>query len=258
MKITILTLFPEIFDGFLSASIIKRAISRKIVEFKIVNIRDYTKDKYKRVDTPPVGGGAGLIMKCQPIVDAIKYNKSCKTKVILLSPKGKTYSQTNAKIYAKLEDLVIICGHYEGVDHRVEKYVDDIVSIGNFVLTGGEIAAMAIADSITRLIDGTITKESLSEESFENGILEYPQYTEPYDYEGECVPDVLYSGNHKAINRYHRKKALEETIKFRPELLENIVLSKEDKLLLDEIANKNIGKWELSAISKGKKFIHKK
>lgn len=258
MRLTILTLFPEIFDGFLNTSIIKRAISKKIIEFKIVNIRDYTKDKYKRVDTPPVGGGAGLIMKCQPIVDAINDNKTNNSRVILLSPKGKTYSQVNAKIYAKLENLIIICGHYEGVDYRVEKYVDEIVSLGNFVLTGGEIAAMAIADSITRLVDGTISKESLDEESFENGILEYPQYTEPYEYKGDCVPDVLYSGNHSAINRYRRKKALETTIEYHPELLEKLILSKEDKALLDEIAKKITGKWEISAITKSKKFIHKK
>ncbi len=258
MIIKILTLFPEMFDGFLTNSIIKRTIAKKAVEFKIINIRDYTKDKYGRVDTPPVGGGAGLIMKCQPLFDAIEMNKTCKSRVILLAPKGQVYSQVCAKKYAKLEDLIIICGHYEGIDARIEEYVDEIISIGDYVLTGGEIGAMVIADSVTRLLDGAISESSLNEESFENGILEYPQYTEPYEFNGKYVPDILYSGNHTAIAKYHRKKALETTMQNRPDLLNKITLSKNDKKLVEEIQNNEVGKWESNAIEKGKKFMHKK
>ncbi|HOC80578.1 MAG TPA: tRNA (guanosine(37)-N1)-methyltransferase TrmD, partial [Bacilli bacterium] len=218
MKITILTLFPQMFDGFLSNSIIKRAIAKKTVNISIVNIRDYTKDRYRRVDTPPVGGGAGLIMKAQPIVDAIKAIKSEQSRIVLLSPRGKKYSQKTAKNLANFQELVFICGHYEGVDERINSYVDEEISLGDFILTGGEIAAMAVADSIIRLQKGAITNESLNEESFENGVLEYPQYTEPYDFEGYRVPDILYSGNHAAISKWRRKQALVLTRQYRPDL----------------------------------------
>ena len=172
MKITILTLFPEMFDGFLTNSIIKRAIGKKVVEVKVVNIRDYTLDKYGRVDTPPIGGGAGLIMKCQPIVDALKNNAKPNSFKILLSPKGKQYRQQNAVKLSKLEDITLVCGHYEGVDERVNDYVDELVSIGDYVLTGGELGAMVIADSVIRLLDGAITDASLDEETFSDDLLE--------------------------------------------------------------------------------------
>ena len=172
MKITILTLFPEMFDGFLTNSIIKRAIAKNIVEVKLINIRDFTKDKYGRVDSAPVGGGAGLIMKCQPIIDCLNSVKTKDSHVILLSPRGATYSQASAhKFAANYKDLIIICGHYEGIDERVNKYVDEMISVGDYILTGGEIPSMAIADSIIRLLDGAIAKESIVEESFENGLL---------------------------------------------------------------------------------------
>ncbi|MCQ2792745.1 MAG: tRNA (guanosine(37)-N1)-methyltransferase TrmD [Bacilli bacterium] len=249
MKITIYTLFPKMFDGFLTNSIIKRAISKKVVQIKIVNIRDYTKDKYGRVDTPPVSGGAGLIMKCQPIVDAIKNNNGYK---ILLSPRGKTFNEDKAKALAKKKEIALICGHYEGVDERVNKYVDELVSIGDYVLTGGEIASMAIADSVIRLLKGAITNTSLDNESFNDNLLEYPQYTEPYNYKGAKVPDVLYSGNHKVIDRYNRKMQLKLTKKYRPDLFRKIKLSKEDLRLLNE---DEYTKLELAAIKKGKKYI---
>lgn len=253
MKITILTLFPEMFDGFLSNSIIKRAISKKVVEIKLVNIRDYTLDKYGRVDSYPVGGGAGLIMKCQPIVDALKANKNDKTHIIMLSPRGKTYNQAKARSLTKEEDLILLCGHYEGIDERVNKYVDELVSIGDYILTGGEIGAMAISDSIIRLLDGAIAEESIEEESFENGLLEYPQYTEPYDFEGDKIPDILYSGNHQAIKKWRQKKSLYLTKEHRPDLFEKYKLTKQDKKLLEE--EKENASWELAAIEKGKKFI---
>lgn len=257
MKITILTLFPQMFDGFLSNSIIKRAIAKKTVNISIVNIRDYTKDRYRRVDTPPVGGGAGLIMKAQPIVDAIKAIKSEQSRIVLLSPRGKKYSQKTAKNLANFQELVLICGHYEGVDERINSYVDEEISLGDFILTGGEIAAMAVADSIIRLQKGAITNESLDEESFENGVLEYPQYTEPYDFEGYRVPDILYSGNHAAISKWRRKQALVLTRQYRPDLFAQLKLSKNDLKLLKEFDDAIDPDWEKKALEKGAKFIKK-
>ena len=255
MKITILTLFPEMFDGFLTNSIIKRAIGKKVVEVKIVNIRDYTKDKYGRVDTPPIGGGAGLIMKCQPIVDALKKNSKKSSKKIILSPRGRTYTQEDAINLSKEKDIVLICGHYEGIDERVNDYVDEQISIGDYVLTGGEIASMAIADSVIRLLDGAITDVSLDEESFNDNLLEYPQYTEPKDFKGKKVPDILYTGNHTAIEKYRRKESLKLTQKYRPDLFKKHELTKQDKKLFEEIKENNENpKWLTEALEKGKKF----
>lgn len=256
--IYILTLFPNMFDGFLSNSIVQRAIAKKIISIKIINIRDYTLDKYHRVDTPPIGGGAGLIMKCQPIIDALFSipNKSdCHT--ILLSPRGMTFKQQNAQNLARLnKDLIIICGHYEGIDERVNKYVDELISIGDYILTGGEIGAMAISDSIIRLIDGAIASESIKEESFNDSVLEYPQYTEPYDYKGDKVPDILYSGNHQAIAKFRRKQSLYLTRKYRPDLFEKLVLNKQDIKLLEELdTGEDNPEWMQKALQKGHKFI---
>ena len=255
MKITILTLFPEMFDGFLTNSIIKRAIAKDLVEINIVNIRDYTLDKHHRVDSAPIGGGAGLIMKCQPILDCLNDVKTPNSKTILLSPRGRQYNQQIAHEYSKCEDLIIICGHYEGIDERVNKYVDELISIGDYILTGGEIGAMAISDSIIRLIDGSIASESIVEESFEDGLLEYPQYTEPNEYEGDKVPDILYSGNHEAINKWRKKQSLLLTKKYRPDLFEKYELTISDKKLLEETKSDSQPKWETTAINKGKKFI---
>jgi len=255
MKITILTLFPEMFDGFLTNSIIKRAISKKVVEVKVVNIRDYTKDKYGRVDTPPIGGGAGLVMKCQPIVDALKDVSSSNSKKIMLNPRGKTYNQEFANSLAKEEDIVLLCGHYEGIDERVNGYVDELISVGDYVLTGGEIGAMAIADSVIRLLDGAITETSLEDESFNDYLLEYPQYTEPKEFDGKKVPDILYTGNHTAIDKYRRKESLRLTMKHRPDLFEKHELTKQDKKLLEEIKQgEDNPKWMTQALEKGKKF----
>lgn len=259
MKITILTLFPELYEGFAGNSIIKRAISKGVVELKFVNIRDYTKDKYGRVDTPPIGGGAGLIMKCQPVVDAIKDNKTDNSKVILMSPLGATYNQAKAHELAKEnKDLVIVCGHYEGVDERINNYVDELISIGDYILTGGEIASMAIADSIIRLLDGAITEGSIIEESFENGLLEYPQYTEPYDFEGHQVPDILYSGNHEAIKKWRQKQSLKITREKRRDMFDKYPLNKTDLKLIKELdEGVEEPKWEKDAKEKGRKFMKK-
>ncbi len=256
MKITILTLFVDMFDGFLNNSIIKRAIDKKIVEINVVNIRDYTLDKYHRVDTPPVGGGAGLILKCQPIVDALRKCAASDSHKILLSPRGATYTQKKAIELAKLDDITLIAGHYEGVDERVNNYIDEEISIGDYILTGGEIGAMAIADSIIRLLDGAISSESLKEESFTSSLLEYPQYTEPFDFEGHQIPLILYTGNHEAIEKYRKKEALKLTKEYRPDLFKNYQLSKSDKKLLKEIEEGiDNPKWLLSALEKGKKFL---
>lgn len=254
MKITILTLFPEMFDGFMTNSIIKRAISKGIVEIKIVNIRDYTKDKYHRVDSAPVGGGAGLIMKCQPIIDALNDNKGDTSKTIMLSPRGNTYNQAKARELSKLDDIILLCGHYEGIDERVNKYVDEQISIGDYILTGGELGSMIISDSIIRLLDGAIAEESISVESFDDDLLEYPQYTEPYDYNGDKIPDILYSGNHQAIDKWRKKKSLLLTKEHRPDLFEKHILTKQEKKLLQE-DDKEKASWELAAIEKGKKYI---
>ncbi len=259
MKISILTLFPEFFDGFLTNSIIKRAIAKEQVEIEIVNIRDFTLDKYGRVDSAPVGGGAGLIMKCQPVLDCLKSVRKENSHVILLSPRGATYNQARARYFAaKYEHLVIICGHYEGTDERINKYVDELVSVGDYILTGGEIGAEIISDSVIRLLDNVIAPESIVDESFENGLLEYPQYTEPFDYEGDKIPDILYSGNHGAIEKWRKKEALKLTKEHRPDLFKKYQLSKQEKKLLDELNGEEQPKWEKDAIEKGKKFIKEK
>ena len=256
MKITILTLFPDMFTGFMTNSIIKRAIAANLVEIKIVNIRDYTLDKYGRVDSAPVGGGAGLIMKCQPIIDCLNANKTDASKVVMLSPRGKTYNQQIAHEYASyIQDLVLICGHYEGIDERVNEYIDEQLSIGDYILTGGELGSMVIADSIIRLLDGAIANESTIEESFENGLLEYPQYTEPYDYNGKKIPDILYSGNHGAIAKWRKKQSLKLTREYRKDLFDKYELNKQERKLLDELNSDEQPQWEKVALEKGHKFI---
>lgn len=254
MKISILTLFPEMFEGFTSNSIIKRAIGKGLVEIELVNIRDFTKDKYNRTDTPPVGGGAGLVQKAQPIVDALASIKTPTSYSIIMSPRGKTYCQADAKRFSNLDHLIIVCGHYEGIDERVNSYCDESISIGDYILTGGEIPAMGISDSVIRLLDGAISSSSLEDESFNSDLLEYPQYTEPYDFNGEKIPAILYCGNHQAINKWRRKQSLYLTRKHRPDLFNKIELTKQDKKLLEEIDSNIAPKWEIDAIEKGRKF----
>ena len=255
MKITILTLFPEMFEGFVSSSIIKRAIGKGIVDVEVLNIRDFTKDKYNRTDTPPIGGGAGLIEKAQPIVDAIKSVKTPSSKVLLMSPRGATYSQKDAKRYAQEDHLILVCGHYEGVDERINKYIDEYVSIGDYILTGGELPAMSISDSVIRLLDGAISSSSLEDESFNDNTLEYPQYTEPYEFEGEKVPAILYCGNHEAVKKWRRRASLVLTRKYRPDLFEKLNLSKQDKKLLSDYDSGITPKWESEALEKGARFL---
>ncbi len=254
MKFKILTLFPEMFDSFLNCSIIKRAIAKKLIEIDLINIRDYTKDKYNRTDTPPIGGGAGLIMKCQPIYDALIQNASLDSYKIVLSPRGTKYNQGKALELSKKSEIVILCGHYEGIDERIYKYFDESISIGDYILTGGEPAALCLIDSISRLIKGVISEESIKEESYTNNLLEYPQYTEPYDFLGDKVPNILYSGNHMAIEKFRKKTSFILTKKYRPDLFEKYNFNKQDLKLLKEIDEKETPKWEIEAIEKGSKF----
>lgn len=257
MKIDILTIFPSMFDGFLSNSIIKRAIAKNIVEVNIIDIRQFSLDKNKRIDDYSLGGGAGLIMKCQPVLDALKSTKKENSRTILMSPRGKTFNQKIAhELIDNNEHLIFICGHYEGIDERVNKYVDDHLSIGDYILTGGELASMVISDALIRLIDGAINNESIVEESFENGLLEYPQYTFPRVYENEEVPAVLFSGNHEAVRKWRLKESLKLTLNNRKDLLENRKYTKEELKLLEEIEN-NIEepKWLIDALEKAKKFM---
>ena len=219
MKIDVLTLFPDMFNNIFSESIIKRAISNNLVEINIHNIRDYSKDPHKKVDDTPYGGGAGMVLMCQPIFDAVKALKTENSKVILLTPGGTLYKQKIAFNLSKEKHLILICGHYEGFDERIKTVVDTEISIGDYVLTGGEIPAMIIIDSITRLIDGVIRKESYESDSFTDNLLDYPTYTKPRVYEGLEVPSVLISGDHKKINEWRREKQIEVNKKNRPDLL---------------------------------------
>ena len=202
MKIDILTLFPNMFDGFKTESIIKRSIDKEIVEINIIDIRDFTPYKNKQVDDYAFGGGPGMIMMCEPVFNAVESVKDEDAFVIILSPRGKTYNQKTAVDLSKKKHLIIICGHYEGFDERIYTLADMVISIGNFILTGGELPSMMITDSVVRLIDGVINKESLDSESFNDNLLDYPVYTKPREYKGLSVQEVLLNGNHKLINEY--------------------------------------------------------
>ncbi|WP_297407346.1 tRNA (guanosine(37)-N1)-methyltransferase TrmD [uncultured Cetobacterium sp.] len=233
MKINILTLFPEFFDSFKSHSIIKRAVEKEQVEINIVNIRDFAEGKHKQCDDLPFGGGAGMVMKPEPLIKALEEHKG---KVIYTSPQGVRLNQGLACELANEKEITIIAGHYEGIDERViESSVDLEISLGDFVLTGGELPAMVISDSIIRLIPGVIKKESYENDSFYNGLLDYPHYTRPAEFNGIEVPEVLMSGHHKNIDEWRLKESLKRTYKRRPELLENRVFSKLEIKLLNQI-----------------------
>ena len=219
IKFDCLTLFPEMFEC-LKQSIIGRAIGNENIELNLVNIRDFSKDKHKKVDDTPYGGGAGMVMKADVVYDAYKSLNTDGAKVIYMSPQGKTLNQKKVEELSKQEHLIILCGHYEGIDQRViDKIVDEEISIGDYVLTGGEIPAMVLIDSVSRYAEGVISKESIEEESFTNGLLEYPQYTRPEVFEGKKVPEVLLSGNHQNIAKWRKEEALRITKIKRPDLL---------------------------------------
>ena len=259
MKIKILTLFPEFYDSFLKSSIIGRAISRGLVTFELINIRNYSLDKNHRVDDHPIGGGAGLIMRMEPLMDCLRANTSEKTHTIFLGPKGHPYQQKDAVRLSKMDEICLICGHYEGVDSRFEEEVDEEIAMGDFILTGGEIPAMAISDSVVRLLKGAIADDSTKEESFSNEILEYPQYTYPYDYEGKKIPDILFCGNHQAIEEYRRKEAIRETYQKRRDLFDKMTYSRKDAPLIEQVkhGDTSLTPKEKDAMEKGKKFVEK-
>ena len=220
MKIDILTLFPSMYDGFLNESIIGRAIKDGKVEIKIHNIRDYSKDPHKKVDDYGYGGGAGMVLMPQPIFDAVDDIKTDDSYVILMTPQGKKYSQVEAKKLTEKKHIIIICGHYEGFDERIRSLADAEYSIGDYILTGGELASMVITDSVVRLIDGVILKESSEFESFENNLLDYPVYTHPEEFRGMKVPAVLLSGHHANIAKWRHDEQIKRTEIRRPDLLE--------------------------------------
>ena len=219
MKFDVLTLFPEMFEP-LNSSIIGRAKEKNLIQINLINIRDFSKDKHKKVDDTPYGGGAGMVMMPDVVYDAYKSVEDKNAKVIYMSPQGKKLTQKKVEELAKQEHLIILCGHYEGIDQRViDKIVDEEISIGDYVLTGGEIPAMVLIDSVSRYNSGVIAEESREEESFANGLLEYPQYTRPEVFEGVKVPEVLLSGHHANIEKWRKEKTLEITAKKRPDLL---------------------------------------
>ena len=220
MRIDILSLFPEMFNGIFTESIIKRAIESSKVEINIINFRNYSHLSNKQVDDTIYGGGPGMLLRCEPIFECIDDIRTSESKVIILSPEGKTYNQKFAKEMSTYKHLIIICGHYEGFDERIKTLADEIISIGDFVLTGGEIAASLIVDSVVRLIPGVISEDSLLSESFSDGLLDYPVYTKPSEYRGMKVPEVLLSGNHAKIDEWRENMRIERTKKNRPDIID--------------------------------------
>lgn len=238
MKFSVLTIFPEMFTP-LNTSITGRAIKNKLIELELIDIRDFTKDKHNSVDDTPYGGGAGMVMKADVIYDAIKSVKKENSKIIYLSPKGKTLTQEKVKELSKEKHLVLLAGHYEGIDQRViDESIDEEISIGDYILTGGEIPAMVLIDSVARLVEGVISKDSV-QDSFENNLLEYPQYTRPESFLDVSVPEILKSGNHEEIAKWRRKESLKLTFLKRPDLLEKAILTNEDKKYLNKLKKEN-------------------
>ena len=219
MKFSVLTLFPEMFTP-LKESIIGKAVEDKKIELNLINIRDFSKDKHKKVDDTPYGGGAGMVMKADVVYDAYESVREEGAKVIFLSPQGKTLNQDKVKKLAKEKHLILLCGHYEGIDQRViDEIVDEEISIGDYVLTGGELPAMVLIDSVSRYVDEVLSEESIKEESFTNNLLEYPQYTRPEIFHGIKVPEVLLSGHHENIKKWREEQSLKNTLQKRPNLL---------------------------------------
>ena len=238
MKISILTLFPEYFEPLWNTSIIKRAKEKDLFEYEVIDFRKFTQEKHGHVDDTPYGGGAGMVLMCQPILDALKSIRTEDSTVILLTPQGQTFKQSRAKELSLKDHLIFICGHYEGFDERIRDYVDIQMSLGDFVLTGGESACVVMCDAILRLLPGVIRQDSWQDDSFSKGLLEYPQYTKPVEYDGKRVPDVLLSGHHANIAKWRHQKALDNTYYHRKDLLNEYPLTKEDKDFLDSLLPK--------------------
>lgn len=246
MRIDILTLFPDMIMGVLGESVTGRALRNNLFELGLTDIRDYTLDKHRRVDDYPYGGGDGMVMQAEPVVRAYNSVKRDNSRFIYLTPHGKTFNQSMAKELSKEEHLIFLCGHYEGIDQRaIDILKPEEISLGDFILTGGELAVMPVCDSILRLLPGVLgNSNSMIEESFENNLLEYPQYTRPEEYEGLKVPEVLLSGHHKNIEKWRLEKSIETTYKKRPDLLLEDTLSKEEKEILKNI-KKSLAKDDL-------------
>ncbi len=239
MKITILTLFPEMVEPFFTSSIMKRAVEKGIIEYRILNWREWAEGIHKKTDDEPFGGGAGMVLMADPLYKAIESLSLGGKRIVFPTPSGKLFNQKYSEELSKEDELVFICGHYEGLDQRVlEEYVTDEISIGDYVLSSGETATLVIIDSLYRLIDGVITDVSLDEESFSNGLLEYPQYTRPRVYCNKSVPDVLLSGNQSHITEWRRFKGLEKTLLNRPDLLSHASLSIKERQDLLKLYNK--------------------
>ncbi|MDR3541237.1 MAG: tRNA (guanosine(37)-N1)-methyltransferase TrmD [Desulfosporosinus sp.] len=242
MQITVLTLFPDMFAP-MQESILKRAQEARLLEIKLVNFRDYATSKHKNVDDVPYGGGAGMLLKPEPIFAAIRdLTQPCgKRRIILMSPQGQVFHQEKAKLWSEQEELVFICGHYEGFDERIREMVNEEASLGDYVLTGGELAAMVMIDAVARLIPGVLGEEaSAQEDSHTTALLEYPQYTRPADFEGRQVPDVLLSGHHALIKRWRRKESLRRTFLRRPDLIKTVIFEADDYPLLEELALEHV------------------
>lgn len=233
MRFSVLTLFPKMFDGFMSESIISHAIDKRLATIEIINFREYSKEKTHRVDDYQIGGGGGMVIGIEPIVACIKDIKTPTSKVILLSPQGHVFNQTKAKelvsTNSQYDHLILVCGHYEGFDERIINYVDDIISVGDYVLTGGEIPAMIVMDACIRLIDNVIKPTSLISESFNNYLLDYPVYTKPYEFEGHKVPEILLSGNHQKIDEYRKQQQIKKTKKYRKDLYQKYLEALKNK-----------------------------
>lgn len=262
MIISVLTIMPELFGSFLQAPVIARAIRKGALEVEIIDIRDYAPGSFRHIDDSPFGGGAGMVMRCQPVLDALRAcknrdNTACTDiiqneesgaftaaaekkdiRTVILSPAGTPYTQKKARRFSQTDHLILICGHYEGMDARIYPHADEQISIGDYVLTGGELAAQVIIDSVARLLPGSLRDASTQEESFENGLLEYPQYTQPAVYEGEAVPEVLRSGNHEKIRQWRLQQSLLLTRSMRPDLFEARRLTEEERALLAQADQK--------------------
>ena len=237
MKFDVLTLFPEMFET-LNQSILGKAQEKNLIDINLINIRDFSKDKHKKVDDTPYGGGAGMVMRADVVYDAFKSVETPNSKLIYLTPQGKPLNQAKVEELAKNEHLILLCGHYEGIDQRViDKIVDEEISIGDYVLTGGEIPAMVLIDSVSRYIEGVIKSDSKEEESFSQGLLEYPQYTRPEEFEGQKVPEVLLSGHHQKIEKWRKEQAIKITLNKRPDLIKKYNFSEEEKKILEKIEN---------------------
>ncbi len=226
MKVDIVTLFPEAVDAALSYSIIKRAREKDLLKLGFVNPRDFTKDAHRTVDDKPYGGGSGMLLMAEPVYQAINKIRKKGSYVILLTPRGRIFNQNIAKELIKKKHIILVCGHYEGIDERIRDYVDDEISLGDFILSGGESCAICIVDTITRLIKGVIREESHREESFEDFLLEFPQYTRPRLWRGKTVPDILFSGNHKKIKEWRMEQAIKITKERRPDLYKRYIENK--------------------------------